>query len=538
MNEGKGLFKRVVTSTAVVAGIVLLCKLLGFAEKVFLGAVYGDEAEKYQMDIYLAVITVVVLFYDIMRYSLIPALLPTLSRLHEEGREEEGWKLASTFFNVMIPALGILVVVVLVRPDLLVKLLFPKLPGGHATPEQKMTLAATLLRIMFGGGVALIGGGITYAVLNSYKRFAAPAMGDLVFKVVGITPLVAIALYFAKTQPEWTAHSGIKAVAVGIMAGCIMLFLIQVFALRGKIHLYSPRIDLAQPEALGVLSSAAPLLVYAVFYFGRRVLDIYFASQMPEGSYSGLDFSYRLIEFPFRFVIEPLGYVVFPFFATLALKEDRSELTETVMTAVRALVLLLAPMSVGLFLLREPVVRLLFEHGKFANVEMTVAPLRWYTLGIIAFGLDVILMRAYFSVRNVKVPVAAEGATFFVNLAMILLLRNSMHNAGIACAFTIARTFKVVVLLALMRRFVGPFDTARNVGFILRAAVALAALGVVVWVGRDWTAAHFGMHEKMGKLLIAAIPTAAGGTVYVAMIALLGVREIRELMNMAKRRKR
>jgi putative peptidoglycan lipid II flippase len=537
--EERSLFSRVMRSTAVVSGIILLCKVMGFVEKVLLGAVYGSRAERYQMDIYLAAITVVVLFYDIMRYSLIPTLLPAISELREKEGEEASWKLASTFLNVMLPILGIAVAVILVWPKGVLSILFPKLPGGEADPAAKLALASSLLRIMFVGGLALIAGGIAYAILNSYKRFAAPAMGDLAFKVAGIVPLLAIiVLWKMETHREFILGSGIKVVAGGIMVGCLALLGVQLVALRRQLRYYRLSVDLTNPAAKKVLIAAAPLVAYAVFYLGRRVMDIYFAFQMPEGSYSGVDFSYRLIEFPFRFVIEPLSYVVFPFFAALALKGDRSELTDVLMVSLRGLVLLLLPMSVGLYLLREPVVRLLFEHGNFENVHLTVTPLAWYAVGVVAFGLDVILMRAYFSVRDVVTPVVMEALTFAANVILILALRNSMGNGAIALGFSLARTAKVVVLIALMRWRFGTLKVGENMAFLLKVVPAVAAMGVAVWFIRGFLGGHLDPEQKIHRAILVGAPAAAGAVVYAGAIAALKVKEITRLIEMAKSAKK
>ncbi len=535
MPEEKSLFSRVMRSTAVVSGIVLLCKVMGFLEKVLLGSIYGSDAEKYQMDIYLAVVTIVVLFYEIMRYALIPALLPALSELRDKEGDEASWKLASTFLNVMLPVLGIAVAVILIWPKDVLSILLRELPGGEADPETKLALASSLLRIMFLGGLALIAGGIAYAILNSYKRFAAPAFGDLAFKVAATIPLIAIiALWAMEKHRDWIIDSGIKCVAGGIMVGCVALLGVQLVALRKKLGYYRFSIDLSSPAAKKVLTAAAPLVAYALFYHSRRIVDIYFAFQMAEGSYAGVDFSYRLIEFPFRLVIEPLGYVVFPFFATLALKEDRSELTDVLMVALRGLVLLLVPMSVGLYLLREPVVRLLFEHGEFANVALTVTPLAWYSIGIAAFALDVILMKAYFSVRDVVTPVVTEALTFVLNVVLIVVFKDSMGNGAIALGFSTARTVKVLVLVALMRWRFGTFKLGENLAFLTRVIPAVAAMGVAVWFVRGFLGDHLDLAKKIHRAILVGAPAAVGVVVYVGAIAALRVKEITRLIQMAK----
>jgi putative peptidoglycan lipid II flippase len=237
-------------------------------------------------------------------------------------------------------------------------------------------------------------------------------------------------------------------------------------------------------------------------------------------------------------VIEPLGYVVFPFFAALAVKEDRTELTDVLMTALRGLVLLLLPMSVGLFLLRRAAVLALFAHGRFANVDLTVAPLTWYSLGVVAFGLDIILMRAYFSLRDIGTPVVLEILTFFTNLVLILLLRGSMEGAGIALAFTLARTGKVVVLFALLKTRIGTVRLRENLIFLIKVMVAVGIMGLWVYACREFLSARLDPASKINRLVVLGASAAAGGVTYAVSVILLRITEIKKLISMAKRIKK
>ncbi|NQT84957.1 polysaccharide biosynthesis C-terminal domain-containing protein [bacterium] len=541
-NGKGGLFGRVIKSTALVSGIILLCKSLGFLEKVLLGSIYGSKEQKYQMDIYLAMVTIAVLFYDIVRYSLIPALLPAVCEEREKRGEKAAWELASSFLNVILPVLAIAVIAVIIFPEGVLGLLFPRLPGGDAEQETKMRLAINLLRIMFAGGFFLIAGGIAYAMLNSYKRFVAPALGDFTFKAVGMVPLVAIALFLNRLRPDFVMSSGIKMVSWGIMLGCVGLLGVQLLALRKKLRFYRLAVNIKTPASRRVLVSAAPLLIYAVFYFGRRIMDIFFAFQTAEGAYSGLDFSYRLIEFPFRLVVEPLGYVLFPFLAALAVKRSVSplprgredELVDVLMVALRGLVLILLPLSIGLFLLRQPAVVALFKYGRFGNVELTIAPLKWYSLGIVAFGVDIILMRAYFAVKDVVTPVALEVLAFFTNLVLILVLRGSMQSAGIALAFTIARTAKAILLFAFLKYRFGTIRWRRNALFLSKVVPAAAAMGIVVYLMREFLGNQLDPDNKVARFAMLLAPAVTGGVAYAASIFLLRVKDVRDLVAMIR----
>jgi putative peptidoglycan lipid II flippase len=167
-----------------------------------------------------------------------------------------------------------------------------------------------------------------------------------------------------------------------------------------------------------------------------------------------------------------------------------------------------------------------------------VTPLGWYAIGIVAFALDVILMKAYFSVRDVVTPVVTEGLTFVLNVVLIVMLKDTMGNGAIALGFSVARTLKVIVLIALMRWRFGTLKVGENMVFLLKVVPAVAAMGVAVWFARGFLGGHLDLAKKIHRAILVGAPAAAGATVYVGAIAALKVKEITRLIAMAKEAKK
>lgn len=544
------LFKRILTSTLSVSGILLACKAFGYVEKASLGAVYGD-AGRFQMDIFLATAVLVVLFYDILRYSLIPALIPALEKARFEQGEKAEWHIASTFVNVLLPILFLAVIAAILFPERIVALFNPPtVVGGpeSAAREDRLRLSAQVLRIMFSGGVFLIAGSIAYAILNSRRRFAAAALGDLVFKLIAFIPLAG--LLIARTfGPAWTERvmtSGLWWLACGVASACVGLLCVQLFALRRHLHLYEFSIDLKDRAVRAVVASASFPFVYAsVFWGARRLFDIYFGFWFVQqtgsyGYYSGLEFSYRLCEFPFRIVIEPLGYVVFPFLTGLAVSGKRDELLGAVMTAIRAVILLLVPAAVALYLLRGPVVAALFRFGAFGPEMQRLAtlPLGFYAVGMVGFGAELILTRVYFSLGDAKWPALLEIAACAVYLATVFFLRHSgLEHGCIALGFALARTSKAIAMFLGLGQKLGTIQLGQNIVTMAKISVAALAMG---WVIRSVMGAlqqSLEMSNKLNQLVIVALPAMLGGMVYLGVVLVLRVQEISALVKMARAQK-
>ena len=577
----KGLLGRILMSSGVIAVIVLICKGFGGLEKLLLTVGFPEDGSLgWQPGIYLAMAMLVVLFFDVMRMGLIPAFLPEFQEERERVGEAASWRLPSTFVNIIVPALLVLVAVVMVWPQQVIDLVIPGFRAGQGeNAEQGMAFAAKLLRIMFVGGAFLIVGGITYGVLNSYKRFAAPAWGDLAFKLPSITVLVALVVLAKTGRGEaFLAEHGIEAVSWGIMLGCMALLATHLVALRKKLRFYRPVVDLRNPATGRVLIAAAPLIVTALAYHGRRIVDLNFAMQamkeLGTGSqaYLGIETSYRLIEFPYRVALEPLSFVILPLFATLALQADRREFARTVHTAVRAILLLLVPASVGLILLREPVA---YVFGK-GWAQWLMAPTSCYALGLAAFGLDIVLMRTWYSMKRVWLPGLLEVATLGLHIGLNYWLPRSLFEPGglfgvggalgaaggagvaavtalharTALAFALARIFKVVMLFLLLKKPLASLELKNNLVFMTKCALATAAMAVVAYfvyhragdrLGMDTvravTAEEFGMKHRAICALNVLVPAAAGGVVYLVGILALRVGEVKALIEMAKQRK-
>jgi len=183
---------------------------------------------------------------------------------------------------------------------------------------------------------------------------------------------------------------------------------------------------------------------------------------------------------PYRFLIEPFAIVLLPYFAALALKKDKTELQNTLMTSLRAILLVFLPVSVGFFILRYPVIAVLLERGKFDAVStyLTGGALGYYIMGLTLWALDIILQRFYFSVKDTLLPSVLEVITIAVHVALCYMWLDTLYHEGIALAFTVSRLLKVGLLVGFLRTKVPSLELGRNALFLgrLGAATGMMAL--------------------------------------------------------------
>lgn len=478
---GAGLGRLVVKGSLLIGLVQGSIKLLGFVEKVLLGNVYGTDSPTYAA--YLVSFEVFLVCSEVLRLSVIPSLVPML----EVGRRGD-----AADHRPVVPLTGrfgtavvLLVVVGVTLPGLLfagplLRATFAREWLADPTRQESVGLMVLFLRLFMGGVVFTAAGVCTYALLNSHRRFGLAALGDLAFKVVGLGAFVFVA--FALGLRE----RAIFGLAGGIVAGCVGFVTVHLIGLRrmGVLREIRPGLDLRDAHLRRTLALFAPLLLSVLIFNGRRLFDKLFASGMELADYvAAQDFAFRFIETPYRFLIEPFAIVLLPYLAALAMKRDLSAFRATAITSLRMLLVVFVPAAVGFYLLREPFIQVVLEHGRFDAVStyLTCAALRWYIVGLTLWGLDVFLQRLYFAARETLRPTLFEVAAMAAYVALCLLWRSTLRHEGIALAFTLSRVVKVTLLGAFLRSKLGRLEWRAGGRFLGKLLAASAALGVPVY---------------------------------------------------------
>lgn len=359
--------KSIIQATVIVATITILCKILGFVEKLLLAYYFGTGVE---VDAYIVAFSVPFFSFIVLREVLEPAFVPTFIRVCKERGERGGWKLASVIANALAIGLGAMIIIGLVAAPSLASILAP----GFTDEGRALTIK--LIRMILPALLFMGLSSLTTAILHAHKRFTLPAVSEAVFRAA---PL----LFFY-------ALSGLTGLVIGVVIGALGKLTLQTLGLWRRLKSYLPSLDLRYSPVQRVGLLATPLffgsfLSYLVWPF----VDNIFASTLPPGSVSALAFAKKMVEtltliFPYA-----LGVVIFPFFSELALKTDRQGLSQALTGAMRAMIFICTPITIGLISLRVPIIRLLFERGEFdfASTQLTASPLMYYSLGLIAFSL-------------------------------------------------------------------------------------------------------------------------------------------------------
>jgi len=501
--------KKIVQATTVVTAIVLVVKGLGFVEKLVLAYLFGTG---FQVDAYLVAYSIPFSAYGVLREVVKPAFLPTFLRTWKT-READGWRLFGVVGTALFGLLGLATLAGIFLAEPLISLAAPGFSG-----EQR-TLAVSLTRLVMPALLLLGLSTLTTATLNAQKRFILPALGDASFRA---GPLILLLIL-----------GGVPGAALGAVLGALGKLLMETLGLGKYLRQIRPSLDLAFAPVRTVGRLAAPLLA-ALFLslFVAPLVENAFASRVGVGGVSALAYARKIAETLTTILPYTLGLVLLPFSAEMAARQDSEALARMLSGAVRGLTLIFLPVTVGLLVLREPFVRLLFERGAFsaASTQLTAGPLFFYALALLPFALEVIVIQFFFARQDTLTPVLADVGAFVLNLVLIPLLMAGLGLGGIALAAAIAKAVKVLVLLAIFGRKVpafrvvslGPFALQMVLASLAATAALLAALIVGRPLGDEGGLIDLAVYLGIGGLV--------GGGAFLLAAYLLKVDEIQDLL--------
>jgi putative peptidoglycan lipid II flippase len=518
-----------VRSVAIAAAVIALgnvvSRLLGLVREQVMAALFGATAAT---DAFVVASAVPQIVYDLLVGGAISAALVPVF-VDAIGDEERLWRLLSTVLTLVALVLtGVAVVLGLLAPfvvDLLASGLGDEARSA-AIPMVRVMLAAVVLQ-----GVA----GIMSAVLYARRRVTLPAFAVAVYNGA----VILCALLFHQTLDVYS-------LVLGVVVGAAGQVLLQAPGL-GRWR-YRPALELDRPEVRTILRLYGPVALGMVVTIVGIVIDRNLASGLAEGSLSVMNYATRLIQFPLGLVATATSFAVLPLLSrhasALAAATSRGSTDadaaegyrQTLCFGARMVLLLMLPATVGLIVLREPLVQLLFERGRFGEAETARTALVFlaYAPQLPFTALDQLLIVAFYARKDTRTPVVVGVVTVLLYLVSALALIGPLDVAGLALANAIQNSAHGLILLVILERAGARLVDARFAVWTLRVLLASAGLGAAVWlVGQSLLPAAESTLSLTAVLVVLA--GVAAGT-YLLLLELLGVRDARQMVGIIRER--
>ncbi|MGH7160649.1 MAG: murein biosynthesis integral membrane protein MurJ [Acetobacteraceae bacterium] len=399
------------------------------------------------------------------------AFVPAFAGAVAAEGEKAARRFAEEVMSVMLVWLGLFTLAgVLFMPALLLVLApgFTEIPG-------KFALAVRLTRITFPYLMLISLTAAFASMLNGLNRFAAAAAAPILFNIC----LIAALLFLTPYVPT-AGH----ALAYGVTASGIAQLALLAFACKRAgmpLRLHRPRLT---PSVRLLMRRIGPGVVGVGVTQINLAVDTIVASLLRPGSVSVLYYAARVNQLPLGVIGVAAGTALLPLLSRQVLTGQRLSAHRTLNRAIESTFALTLPAAVGLAVVAEPIIRVLFERGAFggADVTATAAALIAYAVGVPGTVLAKVLAPGFFARGDTATPVGVGVAALIVNIIFILILVVPLGPTGIALAASISALFNAAALAWLLaRRHMLSFDrTLRR--RMPRITAAAAGMGVVLWL--------------------------------------------------------
>jgi len=278
-----------------------------------------------------------------------------------------------------------------------------------------------------------------------------------------------------------------------------------------------------------------PAIFGAAVYQINIVVARLLASYLPEGSVSYLYYADRLVQFPLGVFAIALATAVLPSLSKQAAAKDMEGLRASFSYALRLVFFVSIPAMTGLIILREPIVRLLFQRGAFdlATTHLTAEALLYYAIGLWAFSGVRIVVATFYALQDTKTPVKIAVISLFVNIVLSVLLMGPMRHSGLALATSLASGVNFILLIGALKKRLGRIGARDILRSVFRTTASAAVMGGAIALVAPWAAPRSG--GSPWHLLAWVLGSVGGGfLLYGGCARLLRCRELGAMVDMVR----
>jgi putative peptidoglycan lipid II flippase len=508
---------RIVRAAGLVMTLYVASRALGLLREMVISHQFGTGGD---LDAYLAAFRLPdILFQIIAGGALASAFIPTYAEYLTRGDEKRGWRLASSVINlVLVLTTALAALAMALAPWLVQTIIAP----GFDPARQALTVQ--LMRLMLITPIVFGVSGVVMGILNARQHFLLPALAPIVYNL----GIIAGAILLAPTM-------GVTGLAVGVVVGALGHLLVQIPGLVRQGMLYVPVLGLRDPGVHEVGRLMLPRAVGLAAVQVNFLVNTILASGLVAGSLSALNYAWLLMLLPQGVFAQAVATAAFPTFSAQAARGERDAMRSTLSATLRAVLYLALPAAVGLIVLREPLVELVFQRGAFTgrSTQMVAWALGLFALGLPAHSAVEIVVRAFYAMHDTRTPVAvgigAMGLNVVLSLAFIGAFQavGWMALGGLALSNSLATTVEMVVLVAIVRRRLNGLEGRRMARSLARIAVSAAVMGIVAGMVA-W------MLAGSSALLAGGLAVVAGAVVYGGVSLLLGASEPKAVLGMVR----
>jgi len=521
---------RVMRTAVFLMCTLIIARIFGYARNVVMMYSIGQN---WITDAYAAAFAIPNVIYNIMIGGAVSsAFVPVISSYLVKGQKEDAWQVSNTIISWSVVLMGAFILVAYIfTPQIM-------LIYGGFEPET-LRLAVALARIMLLQPLFLTLANISQGILHSHQHFTSPAIGSMIYNILVVMFGVLLAIPIEKHWPSY----GIAGYSVGVVVGAMIFFVVQIPALKKTQFHFKLSFNVRHPGFIRLIKLMVPVVLGLSVLYINQLVNQTRASSLMEGSVNALSLAQQFMNLPIGIFATAIAMAIFPTMTQQAALNDLHEFKRSLSLGIRSVAFICIPSAVGLIVLREPILRLLFEFkgGQFLaqNTIFTAQALLYYSIGLTFYGIVLVLSRGFYAQQITITPVIISLITMLTNYVFSHLLVGIMAHRGLALAFSIAGIVQCSLLFVFLRRRIGHMDLRHISSSFVKTSAVCLAMGLAVWgTERGIAAVMDVMASKTAQIIQLGVSMGLAVVIFFSLAYALRMEEAKIIIDMFKRRMR
>jgi putative peptidoglycan lipid II flippase len=528
--------KRVSTRATGIVGIAILCsRVLGLLREVVFASLFGASRN---MDAFLTAFRAPNMLRDLFAEgALSTAFVTTFSRRIATEGDASAWRLASKVATLTLIFMSALTVLGIMGAPILIHILAPGFPA------EKAALTIQLTRIMFPFILLVSLAALVMGMLNAKNVFGMPAMASSFFNLGSIIGGVVLC-YWLEPQADWRhphfGERGLMGLAIATLIGGLLQLVVQLPSLGHVGFRFRPDFNWRDPGVRTILALMGPATIAASAVQVNVAVNSGFASSLGDGPMTWLNIAFRLMQLPLGIFGVAIATVTLPLVSRSAALGNKSEFRGALAHSIRLVMLLTIPSAIGLIILAQPIIGLIYQHGRFTSDATlhTAEALRFYAIGLVGYSAVKVLAPAFYAIDKRNLPMLVSLASIGVNFCLnwFFTFHLKLGHRGLALSTSVVAITNFLLLYWMMRRYTGRLETGEMVKTFSKLLVAGALLAAICLLAQHFLFDVGVPISAWRKLFALAITIAVGGSAFFSAAYLLHVAELRDVVLLVRGR--
>jgi len=461
-------YQKAVKSTLTITILAIIAGILGFFQQMAIAYVFGAGET---VDAFVAARTVPDIFTKILQVGILSIIfVPIFVKCLHQKEEKKAWDIAVNLFNIITTFFICAVALGMALTPWIVKVMVPGF--DLATKQLTVKLALILFPAIIFNILTILG----TSILHAFKKFTMPALIKLILPLTIILSLLIFGRRF-----------GIYILSFAFLLVAILEFLTIFSALYKQGLRYKFSFRWRDPMIKKMIILVYPFIFSTILAQTSTVVNRMLASTLSAGSLSALYYAERVMKFVSQIFLFAIPIVSFPTFAEKIARGEYKELVRAVRLVIRVILFMIIPTSIGIIILRLPIVKILFQRGEFdlKDTQATAFALLFFMFGLFATGITNVLANIFYGLEKTKILVKITIVVITLNIGLNFLLVRYLNHGGLALATSLTNIFSLVIHGIILSKYLPMLKSVLFDKYYLKILIPSIVMGLFVFFSQS-----------------------------------------------------